>query len=583
MPAFPETPDDKKVTPVTRAHANTPATPRSGGEILADGLIANGVTTLFGVPGESFLGLLDAIHDRADRLRFVCARQEGGAAFMADAYAKLTGTPGVCVVTRGPGACNASIGVHTAQQDSTPMIVLIGQVSRGHREREAFQEVEYRHMFAPMAKWVCEVDSAARFPEHLSHAFHLAQSGRPGPVVMVLPEDVLSELATVPDLPAATRIRAAAGAGDVDRVLDALATAERPLCILGGPGWSSEAKQAFETFAAANALPVVTSLRCQDYFDNTNAAYAGDLGVAAHPEIAARVRDADLLLVLGARLGEMTSQGYTAPEPPRAPRTLAHIYPDAAELGRVYRPDIPVVADISAFALALSDRALPPSDTRAAWTAEANATYRDLLAPPPQPGALDMGRVMQALAERLPEDTIFTNGAGNYSAWIHKYRQFRTYRSQLAPTSGAMGYGLPAATAAKIAAPDRQVVCFAGDGCFQMNGQELGTIMQNGLAPLIVVVNNGIYGTIRMHQEREFPGHVHGTDIVNPDFAALARAYGFHAETLERTEDIGPALDRALAAKGAALVECRIDPEGIAPRATLSGIREKALARRSGA
>jgi len=565
---------------VTRQDAETNATPRTGGEILADGLIANGVTTMFGVPGESFLGLLDAVHDRADRLRFVSSRQEGGAAFMADAYAKLTGKPGVCVVTRGPGACNASIGVHTAQQDSTPMIVLIGQVARGNREREAFQEVEFRHMFAPLAKWVCEIDSAERFPEHLSHAFHLAQSGRPGPVVLVMPEDVLDEVAEVADLPGARRIRAAAGPGDVDAVIKALGRAERPLCILGGPGWSAEAKEAFEAFAGANGLAVVTSLRCQDYFDNTHPTYAGDLGIAANPEVVARVHEADMLLVIGARLGEMTSQGYTAPRPPRAPQVLAHVHPEPDELGRVYYPDIPVVADLSAFALALCGRKLAESEGRSAWTAEANSTYRELLTPRPQPGALDMGKVMEALAQRLDADAIFTNGAGNYSAWIHKHRQFRHYRSQLAPTSGAMGYGIPAATAAKIAEPGRQVVCFAGDGCFQMNGQELGTIMQNRLDPLIIVVNNGIYGTIRMHQEREFPGHVYGTELENPDFAALARAYGFHAETLERTEDIGGALDRAIAASGAALIECRIDPEGISPRATLSGIREKAQSRK---
>lgn len=560
--------------------AKTNTTSRTGGEILADGLIANGVTTMFGVPGESFLGLLDAVHDRADRLRFVSARHEGGAAFMADAHAKLTGKPGVCVVTRGPGACNASIGVHTAQQDSTPMIVLIGQVARGNREREAFQEVEFRHMFAPLAKWVCEIDSAERFPEHLSHAFHLAQSGRPGPVVLVMPEDVLVEVAEVPDLPPARRIRAAADPFDLDAVIEALARAERPLCVLGGPGWSGEAKEALEEFAGTNGLAVVSSLRCQDYFDNTHPSYAGDLGIAANPEVVARVHEADMLLVIGARLGEMTTQGYAAPRPPRAPQLLAHVYPDPGELGRVYYADIPIVSDISAFALALSRRKLAESGGRRAWTAEANRTYRDLLTPCPQPGALDMGKVMEALAERVDANAIFTNGAGNYSAWIHKHRQFRHYRTQLAPTSGAMGYGIPAATAAKLAEPSRQVVCFAGDGCFQMNGQELGTIMQNGLDPLIIVVNNGIYGTIRMHQEREFPGHAYGTELQNPDFAALARAYDFHAETLERTEDITAALDRAITTPGAALIECRVDPEGISPRATLSGIREKAQARK---
>ncbi len=555
--------------------------PRSGGEIIADGLIANGAKTLFGVPGESFLALLDAIHDRKEALRFVSCRQEGGAAFMADAYAKLTGTPGICVVTRGPGACNASIGVHTAYQDSTPMIVLIGQVARGHREREAFQEVEFRHMFAPFAKWVTEVDCAERLPEHLSHAYHLAQSGRPGPVVLALPEDVLSERAEVADLPAQRRFVPAAGSMDVEAVREALMDAKRPLCILGGPGWTNYAKATFEDFAGRTDLPVVTSLRCQDYFDNTNPAYVGDLGIAANPEVASRVRDADMLLVIGARLGEMTTQGYTAPAPPRSAQVLAHIHPDSGELGRVYYPDIPVVADISAFAKALADRTLPENASRSAWAAEARASYEALLPPRKQPGALDMGALMTGLQERLDDDTIITNGAGNYSAWIHKHLQFRRYRTQLAPTSGAMGYGVPAAVAAKIAAPERKVVCFAGDGCFQMNGQELGTIMQNKLDPLIIVVNNRSLGTIRMHQEREYPAHVYATDLVNPDFTVLARAYGFHAEILERTEDIPAVLDRALRTDGPALIECRTEVEGISPRGTLSAIRENALRRQS--
>ncbi len=552
---------------------------RTGGELIADALIANGATTLFGVPGESFLALLDAIHNRADQLRFISCRQEGGAAFAADAYAKLTGMPGVCVVTRGPGACNASIGVHTAFQDSTPMVVLIGQVARNHREREAFQEVEFRQMFAPLAKWVTEVESAERLPEHLSHAFHLAQSGRPGPVVLALPEDVLVETAQVDDLHAAHRAVASAAEADVEAVRAALDGARRPLCILGGPGWNAAAKSAFEDFARRNALPVVTSLRCQDYFDNHNSAYAGDLGIAAHPEIVARVHAADVLMVLGARLGDMTTQGYTAPVPPRSEQKLLHIYPDGVELGRVYYPDLPVVSDIATFALALSRQDLAGSAERASWMAEARAQYEALLVAKPQPGALNMGVVMSELSARLDGTAIVTNGAGNYSAWVHKYFQFREYRTQLAPTSGAMGYGVPAALAAKIAAPHRTVVCFAGDGCFQMNGQELATIAQHGLDPLILVINNGTYGTIRMHQEREYPGHVYATDLHNPDFAALARSYGLHGETIDRTEDVAEALDRALNAGRGALVECRVDPEGISPRATLRGIRDKALER----
>lgn len=551
---------------------------RTGGEILADALVANGVTTIYGVPGESYIALLDAIHDRAERLRFVSSRQEGGAAFMADAHAKLTGRPGVLAVTRGPGACNASIGIHTAAQDSTPMIVLVGQVPHEFREREAFQEVEYRKMFGDMAKWVVEVEAPARLPEHLSHAFHVAQSGRPGPVVVVLPEDVLSGRAEVADLPPAARVVAQPGAEDVARVADAVAQAARPLAILGGPGWSREAKAAFERFAGDSGLSVVTSLRCQDYFDNDHPCYAGDLGIAANANVAGLVREADTLLVIGARLGEMTTQGYTAPMAPRAAQRLIHVYPDAAELGRVYVPDIPVVADSAAFARALAAQGLPHSPGRAEATREANETYRRMLQPVTQPGALDMGQLIVALQERLPPDAIVTNGAGNYTAWVHKHFRFHDYRTQLAPTSGAMGYGLPAAVAAKLAEPDRRVVCFAGDGCFQMNGQEMGTILQNGLDPLVIVVNNGSYGTIRMHQERAYPGRVAGTELANPDFAALARAYGFHAEVLERTADIGETLDRALAVKGPALIEARTDVEAISPRATLSGIREKAAA-----
>ncbi|MGA1635493.1 MAG: thiamine pyrophosphate-binding protein [Gemmobacter sp.] len=551
---------------------------RSGAEIIADALVANGADTLFGVPGESFLGLLDAIHGRAGLLRFIACRQEGGAAFMADAHAKLTGRPGVCVVTRGPGACNASIGIHTAFQDSTPMIVLIGQVARDQREREAFQEVEFRHMFAPMAKWVAEIDSAARLPEHLSHAFHLAQSGRPGPVVLAIPEDVFAEMAAVADLPPARRIAAAAAPRDIAAIRDAIAAAERPICILGGPGWNAEAKAAFEGFAARADLPVVTSLRCQDYFDNHHPCYGGDLGIGAHPAIVARLRESDLLVVLGARLGEMTTQGYAVPEPPRSAQRLVHIHPDGDELGRVYYPDLPVVAASADVAQALAAQEMPQSAARAAWRAEGHAIYERLLAPLPQPGALDMGVFMAELAARLDPDAIIANGAGNYTGWVHKHYRFRRYRTQLAPTNGAMGYGVPAGVAAALVAPGRRVVAFAGDGCFQMNGQELGTAVQHGARVLFVVVNNGSYGTIRMHQERAFPGRVSGTDLVNPDFAALARAYGMHAETLTRTADIAQVLARALAVEGPALIEARVDPEAITTRTTLSAIRTAALA-----
>jgi len=551
---------------------------RSGGEILADGLIAQGLDTVYGVPGESFLAVLDAVHARRDRLRFVTCRQEGGAAFMADAHAKLTGRPGVLLVTRGPGACNASIGVHTAFQDSTPMIVLIGQVPRHHREREAFQEVEFRHMFAPMAKWVCEVESAARLPEHLAHACALARSGRPGPVVLSLPEDVLTEAAAVADLPAAPLPRAAPDPTALAELGRLLARAERPVAVIGGPGWSAAAATDIAAFAAAHRVPVLTSLRCQDYIDNDHPCYAGDLGISANRDVVARLRDADLILALGTRLGDMTTQGYSVPTPPRPAQTLVHVYPDAAELGRVYRADLPVVADSALMAAALAALPAAPTPPREAWCQEARAAYERLLAPPPQPGALDMGALMAALRRRLPRDAILTNGAGNYTAWIHKFWQFHAYRSQLAPTSGAMGYGVPATVAAKLAHPDRRVVGFAGDGCFLMNGQEMATIRHLGLDPLLIVVNNGMLGTIRMHQEREYPGRIEATALTNPDFAAMAAAFGFHAERLERTADIDAALDRALAAGGPALVECIVDPEGVTPRTTLTALRAAATA-----
>lgn len=555
---------------------------RTGAEILADGLIANGVDLMFGVPGESYLALLEATYHRSDKLRYINCRHEGGAAYMADAYGKMTGKPGICLVTRGPGACNAAPGIHTAFQDSTPMIVLIGQVPRHHKEREAFQEVDYSHMFGPMAKWVMEIDSADRMAEHLSHAFHIAQSGRPGPVILALPEDVLTELSTVPDLPAAKVAQPGPAASDIADVVAAIEAAERPLCLVGGPGWSADAKAAFEAFADRNNLPVITSFRCQDYFDNSHRCYGGDFGIGANPNVLELVRNSDLLLVVGARLGEMTTQGYTLPEAPRAAQKLVHVYPDPSELGRVYHADLPVVSHAGRFAQALAEVTIAGASDRADYIAQTHADYLAGTAPIPQPGALDMGQFMTALNARLPADAIFTNGAGNYAGWVHKHRPFKAWRSQLAPTNGSMGYGVPAAAAAALVAPDRQVVSFAGDGCFQMNGQELGTMMQYGLKPLIVVVNNGIYGTIRMHQEREYPTNVHGTDLVNPDFTVWAKAFGFHAEVLGASEDIDAVLDRALAVDGPVLIECRIDVDSLAPKLRLSDLRAAALERQNG-
>lgn len=553
---------------------------RTGGEILVDALKLHGTDTVFGVPGESYLAVLDALHGSSNAVRFITCRQEGGAAFMAEAYGKMTGRPGVCFVTRGPGACNASIGVHTAFQDSTPMILFVGQVGRDMREREAFQEVEYRLMFAPMAKWVTEVQDPARLPELIARAYRTATSGRPGPVVLALPEDMLRQSASVPDGDPYSASQPGADPAVMDALRDRLSRAERPLMILGGGGWTGPAIVDIAAFAEMCSLPVATSFRCQDYFDNRHLHYVGDVGIAIDPKLADRVRRADVLLVVGPRLGEMTTQGYTLLEVPRPAQTLIHVHPGAEELGRVYQPDLAINAGMAAFAHAA--RMLKPIEgtTWSQWLIDARRDYEAGLKPGPQPGALDMGQVMAVLAERLPDDAIIANGAGNYTGWVHKYRRFVRYRSQLAPTNGTMGYGVPAAAAAKLVEPDRTVVAFAGDGCFLMNGQELATIMQYGLDPLILVINNGMYGTIRMHQEREYPGRVSGSDLANPDFAAYATAFGLHAETVARTEEFAPALDRALAAGRAALIELRVDPEGITPRTTLTALRKAAEARR---
>jgi acetolactate synthase-1/2/3 large subunit len=549
--------------------------PRTGAQILVDALRVHGADLAFGVPGESYLAVLDALYDAGNAIRFVSCRQEGGAAFMADAYGKLTGRPGICFVTRGPGACNASIGVHTALQDSTPLILFVGQVGRKVRGREAFQEVEFRQMFAPLAKWVAEIDSPVRIPEMVSRAFHIAVSGRPGPVVLALPEDVLGEAAEVADAAPYRAGEAAPTRAALEEMHDLIGRSERPVMIVGGGGWNASALEDLMAFAVANGLPTATSFRCQDYFDNHSSLYIGDAGIAIAPSLATRIRDADLVLAVGARLGEVTTQGYTLLDVPNPRQTLIHVHPGAEELGRVYQPALAINASLPAFAR--EARLLPP--VKSAWSTWAEAARRDYqasLTPPPQPGALDMGAVIDVLREKLPEDTIVTNGAGNYTAWVHKFWRFRHYRTQLAPVSGAMGYGVPAAVAAKLVRPEARVVAFAGDGCLLMNGQELATAAAQGLDPIVLVVNNSMYGTIRMHQERMYPGRVSHTDLHNPDFVLFASSFGFHAELVERTDDFAPALDRALSHRGGALIELRIDPEGITPRTTLTAIRRDA-------
>jgi acetolactate synthase-1/2/3 large subunit len=550
---------------------------RRGAEVLVDLLRAQGVDRVFAVPGESYLSILDALYDAPD-IELIVGRQEGGTAMMAEAHGKLTGRPGICFVTRAPGATSASAGVHIAFQDSTPMILFVGQIARGTTEREAFQEIDYRRMYGPLTKWVAEIDDAARIPELVGRAFYTATSGRPGPVVLALPEDMLSDQVVAGAAAPHRAVQAHPGADDMARLEATLNRAERPFMILGGGGWNAEACADIAAFAETQGLPVGVSFRCQDYFDNTHPNYAGHFGLAADAKQSQRVRDCDLLLVAGARLGEITTAGYTLIEPPYPAQPLVHVHPGAEELGRVYQPRLAINAGMAAFAAAARQlRAEVPAGRRA-WVEAAHADYLRQIEPVDNPGTLQLSRLVTWLRERLPPEAIITNGAGNYTVWVHRFYQFRRYRSQLAPTSGSMGYGLPAAIAAKAAHPDRPVVCFAGDGCFLMHGQELATAVKYGLGIVILVVNNAMYGTIRMHQEKQYPARISGTDLVNPDFAAYARAFGAHGEVVEHTEAFAPAFERALAAGTPALLELRVDPEALTPRASLSEIRTAALA-----
>jgi acetolactate synthase-1/2/3 large subunit len=551
-------------------------THRTGGQVLVDALRIHGVERAFCVPGESYLAVLDALYDAREAIDLVVCRQEGGAAYMAEAYGKLTGKPGICFVTRGPGATNASVGVHTAFQDSTPMILFIGQVARDQRDREAFQEIDFRAMYAPLAKWVVEIDDARRIPELLSQAFHRALNGRPGPVVVALPEDMLTEVVEVADAGPVRSIEPQAGAADMQALRDLLQRAERPLMILGGGGWNARAVADIRRFAERHDLPVAASFRCQDLFDNTHPNYAGDLGFAAGPKLVQAVKDADLLLVVGSRLGEVSTNGYSTLDIPVPRQALVHVHPGIEELGRVYQPTLGINSGMTAFAALAAE--MPAIDGKRSpdWTRSLNRNYRDNLAPTTSPGPVQMAEIIAWLRERLPADAILTNGAGNYAVWLQRFYQFRTFRTQLGPTNGSMGYGVPAAVAAKLTCPERIVVAFSGDGCFLMNGQEIATAASYGANVIFIVVNNGMYGTIRMHQERHYPGRVSGTDLHNPDFAALARAHGLHGETVERTEDFAPAFERSAAAGRPALIEVRIDPEAITPRQSLSQIRREA-------
>jgi acetolactate synthase-1/2/3 large subunit len=558
--------------------AGSKAAKRTGGEILVHALLGHGVERVFGVPGESYLAALDAFYGARNRIEFTVCRQEGGAAYMAEAWGKLTGQPGICFATRGPGATNASIGVHAAMQDSTPMILLVGQVARDQADREAFQEIDYRRMFAPLAKWVAQIEDAARIPEYISRAFHTALSGRPGPVVLALPEDMLRETATATDVAAAQPARVSPGRADMAILRPMLEKAKRPLLIVGGAGWTEQASIDIQAWAKANNIPAGAAFRRQDCFDNYDPRYVGHIGIGINPALARRVQDADLIVAVGPRLGEMTTAGYRLLEPPVPAQNLVHVHPDPAELNSVYQATLAVAASPAEFAAAARSAKRVDHAAWDDWTGAARADYLQHVEPVQSPGDLQMAEIVAWLNETLPDDAIMTNGAGNYSIWLHRFYRWRRFRTQAAPTLGSMGYGVPAAVAAKLAYPERTVVSFNGDGCFMMNGQELATAVQHAANAIFLVINNGMYGTIRMHQERSYPGRVFGTDLANPDFAALARAYGANGEVVERTAEFAPAFERALAADRPSLIELRVDPEAITPTTTLGELRRQAKA-----
>ncbi|XUY25922.1 thiamine pyrophosphate-binding protein [Agrobacterium sp. rho-8.1] len=547
---------------------------RTGGQLIVEALKANGVSRVSCVPGESYLAVLDALYESG--IETVICRQEGGAAMMADTWGRLTGEPGICMVTRGPGATNASAGLHIAMQDSIPMILFIGQVQRDAREREAFQEVEYRRAFTEFAKWVGEIDDARRIPEFVTRAFAIATSGRPGPVVLSLPEDMLVDLVDAPEAKPYMPVESHPGPKQMARVAELLADAKRPMFIIGGTRWTEDSVAKFKTFAESFKLPVCCSFRRQALFDHLSPSYAGDVGIGINLALSKEIKEADLIVLLGSRMSEMPSSGYTLLDIPYPSQTLVHIFPDPEELGRMYRPDLAICASTSDFVDALEDIKAPQSPVWANRTAAMHDAYLTWSTPPKTgPGAVRMGPIMEWIEANVPVDTVFTNGAGNYATWLHRFHRFQRFNTQSAPTSGSMGYGLPAAVAAKHLFPEREVVCFAGDGCFMMHGQEFITAVRYGLPIITVLVNNGTYGTIRMHQEREYPGRVSGTDLVNPDFVAFAKAYGGHGELVEKTEDFGPAYERARASGKPAIIEVKLDAEAITPARTLTQIRER--------
>jgi acetolactate synthase-1/2/3 large subunit len=550
---------------------------RTAAEVLIDQLIIHGAHHVFCVPGESYIAALDAMHDR--EIAVTVCRHESGAAIMAEACGKATGRPGICFVTRGPGATNAAAGLHIARQDSTPLILFVGQIARDMREREAFQELDYRAVFGSIAKWATEIDDPARIPELISRAFYVATSGRPGPVVIALPEDMLVERVAVPDAPAFEPVETWPGATDMSRLQKLLWAAERPIVLLGGSRWSETACAAVARFAERFALPVATTFRRAHLFDPAHPCYAGDLGIGPNPKLLARVKGADLIVLVGGRLGEMPSQSYTLLEIPGPRQTLVHVFPGVEELGRVYHAHLAINAAPTAFAAAL-EGLQPPNDVR--WHDRTPVAHAEFLAwtdvPTKVPGAVNLGEIVAGLRERLPADAVICNGAGNFSIWVHRYHRYRRYGTQLAPASGSMGYGVPAAVGMKRLAAERTVIAFAGDGDFLMTGQEFATAVQYDLPIIIIVVDNGMYGTIRMHQERHYPGREIATGLQNPDFAAYARAFGGWGMTVEKTADFFPAFEAAQKSGKPAILHLKVDPEALTPAMSLTATREKAQA-----
>jgi acetolactate synthase-1/2/3 large subunit len=548
-------------------------TTRNGGEILVAALLAHDVDRAFGVPGESALPLYDALLGAANRIQFVTCRHEASAAHMAEADGKMRGGPGVCMVSRGPGAMHAAIGVHTAQQNSSGLVLLVGQVPRAERGREAFQEMNYEAVFGGMTKWTAEITDTAAIPEMVAKAFHIAASGRPGPVVLSIPEDVLDELSDAADVAPIPLERPAPGAGDLAKLQAMLQKAERPILIIGGPGWTPAAADDIKAFAAANELPIVCAFRSQGIVDDRFAHFVGDLGFAMNAKLAARIKHSDLLIAVGERLCDATTQGYSLLVPPKPAQPLVHIYPDKTELGRVFASVLPIHAGVVEAAAALKGITVKaPAAWREARLAM-RGEYDAYRTPGPRRGRLDMARVVSFLGERLPENAIVTNGAGNYCIWVHRYYRYRGFGTQAATKGGAMGYGFPAAIAAKLRHPERTVVSFAGDGCFTMAMAELATVAQQNLPLITIVVNNGIYGAIRFHQEIHFPNRVSGTNLENPDFAALARSYGMFGEVVDDDMDFPGVFERALAANAPALIELRVDEEFITPDKTIADLR----------